>query len=444
MIRAPDTKYATLGDDRIAYQVFGEGPLDLLWVPGTADCVDLRWDWPPYAQFLDWLGTMARVIAFDRRGTGASDPPSGNSLPNWEQWAEDARGVLDAVGSERAVVCGNADAGPAAILFAASHPTRARGLVLINTQACYEATSDEPAGRYEENVDPVSQIVREAWGTDGLTQYLFPDSVKQDPLLGPWFAKNQRLYMSPSTLKSRFGQRLDVRGALGLVRIPTLVLHREGFDITPADHGRYLAEHIKDARLAVVPGRDGWIFTEPATEPLGELADFLRGLTRVVEPDRALAAILFTDIVGSTQRVAKIGDQAWRDLLATHDALARTLVDQQGGRVVKMTGDGMLATFDGPGRAIRCAQLFTEALRPVGLEIRAGLHTGEVEVMGEDIAGIGVHIAARVLDAASPGEVWASAAVPMLVAGSGFEFVDHGEHELKGVPGPWRLYAVVG
>lgn len=442
MIRIPDTRYATLGDDRIAYQAFGEGPLDLLWVPGTADCVDLRWDWPPYAQFLEWLGTMARVIAFDRRGTGASDPSSGDSLPAWEQWAEDARAVLDAVGSDRAVVCGNVDAGGAAILFAASHPACGRGLVLVNTQACYEATPEDPEGRYEENADPVQQVVRDAWGTESLAQFLFPDSVKHDRLLGPWFAKNQRLYMSPNELKSHLGQQLDVRSALGLVRIPTLVLHREGFDITPADHGRYLAEHIKDARLAVVPGRDGWIFTEPARESLGELANFLRGLTKVVEPDRALAAILFTDIVGSTRRVVEIGDQAWRNLLATHDALARTLVDQHGGRVVKMTGDGMLATFDGPGRAIRCALSFTEALRPVGLEIRAGLHTGEVEVVGEDIAGIGVHIAARILDTSPPGKLIVSAAVPMLVAGAGFEFDELGDYELKGVPGIWKLFTV--
>lgn len=438
----PESWYAILGEDRIAYQVFGEGEVDFLWVPASGDCIELRWDWPPYAQFLDWLGARARVIAFDRRGTGASDAPSGASLPFWEQWADDARAVLDAVGSERAVICGIADSGPAAILFAGSHPSRTRGLVLINTQAGSLATADHTVGRSEEELAIWTQFVIDAWGTQSLAQYLFPDVIEHDPLVSPWFAKNQRMYMTPTAARRVFTQMVDVREALTLVRIPTLVLHREGFQAVPVENGRYLAEHIAGARLAILPGRDGFVFTEPADEALGQIEDFLGGLTAVAIPDRALAAILFTDIVGSTEQASAIGDHAWRNLLATHDALARTLVDQHKGRVVKMTGDGMLATFDGPGRAIRCALSLSDALRSVGLEIRAGLHTGEVEVMGEDIAGIGVHIASRVLGASSPGEVLVSPAVPMLVAGAGFEFEDRGEHELKGVPGTWKLFAV--
>jgi len=438
----PETQYAALGEDRIAYQVFGHGELDLLWVPGSADCIELRWDWPPYAQFLDWLGARARVIAFDRRGTGASDAPSGDNIPLWEQWADDARAVLDAVGSERAVICGVADSGPAAILFAGSHPSRTRGLILINSHAGRFATPENPAGVPEGELARMQQFVLDNWGTQSLAQFVSPDLVKHDAILGPWFAKNQRMYMTPSAASRVIPQSVDVRDALALVRIPTLVLHREGFQPVPVDNGRYLAEHIAGARLAIVPGKDGWIFTEPAGEALRHIDEFLGGHTAVLVPDRALAAILFTDIVGSTERASAIGDRAWRDLLATHDALARTLVDQHKGRVVKMTGDGMLATFDGPGRAIRCALSLGDALRSVGLEIRAGLHTGEVEVIGEDIAGIGVHIAARVLGASPPGELLVSPAVPMLVAGAGFEFEGRGEHELKGVPGTWKLFAV--
>lgn len=230
--------------------------------------------------------------------------------------------------------------------------------------------------------------------------------------------------------------------ALALVRVPTLVLHREGFQAVSVENGRYLAERIAGAHLVVLPGRDGFIFTEPADEALTQIDEFLRGLNAVDAPDRALAAILFTDIVGSTEHASALGDLAWRNLLVTHDALARTLVDQHNGRVVKMTGDGMLATFGGPGRAIRCAESMRDALRTVGLEIRAGLHTGEVEVIGDDIAGIGVHIASRILDASQPGTLLVSPAVPMLVAGAGFEFEERGEYELKGVPGMWKLFVV--
>jgi class 3 adenylate cyclase len=231
-----------------------------------------------------------------------------------------------------------------------------------------------------------------------------------------------------------------VREALPLVAVPTLVLHVEGFEPIPVDHGRYLAEHIAGARLVVLPGSDTFYF-EYSDEALDNISEFLGGLTNVAEPERALAALLYTDIVGSTATASALGDREWRRLIETHDAVAHTVVEQHKGRVVKMTGDGMLATLDGPGRAIRCALALGESLRPLGIEIRAGLHTGEVEVRETDLAGIGVHIAARVMDLASPGELLVSAAVPMLVAGSGIEFEDRGEYELKGVPGTWRLYA---
>ena len=289
----------------------------------------------------------------------------------------------------------------------------------------------------------MQQFLADTWGTPSFTEFVNPDLVKQDPLFSRWWTMNQRLCMPPSVAAQRMGALdLDVRQALGLVRVPTLVLHREAWTVTPVENGRYLADHIAGARLAIVPGSDGWIFGEPASDALREIETFVGMTPAGIEPDRALAAILFTDIVGSTERASAIGDRAWRNLIATHDALARTLVEQHKGTIVKMTGDGMLATFGGPGRAIRCAVSLGEALRSVGLEIRAGLHIGEVEVMGDDIAGIGVHIAARVLEASPPGEILVSPAVPMLVAGAGFQFDDRGEHILKGVQGSWRLFAV--
>jgi len=298
MTAIPDTEYATLGEDRIAYQVYGGGELDLLWVPASADCIELRWDWPPYAKFLDWLGARARVIAFDRRGTGASDPPSGESLPLWEQWADDARAVLDAVESKRAVVCGVADSGSAAILFAGTHPSRTQGLILINSNYGMLATPQHPAGISEEELALVQQFVIGAWGTQALAEYTSPDLVKRDPLFGPWFAKNQRMYMTPSAASRAIPQTWDLHDALALVRVPTLVLHREGFPAVSVENGRYIAEHIAGARLVILPGRDGQIFAEPADEALRQIDIFLRHLTAVVVPDRALATILFTDIVG--------------------------------------------------------------------------------------------------------------------------------------------------
>ena len=432
MTDVPETQYAVCGDDHIAYQVFGKGDVDLLWVPASGDCIDLRWDWPPYARFLDWLGTRARVISFDRRGTGASDAPSDDRLPLWERGADDFRAVLDAVGSTQAVICAVADSGAAAVLYTASNTSRVRGLILVNGQALANNQASH------------EQFLRDAWGTSILTDSLFPDLAKRDPLFRSWWTKNVRMYMPPNAAAKFVGQGLDVRESLQLVRVPTLVLHHESFDAVPVESGRYLAEHIAGARFVLLPGGDAFIFTERTVGLAMEEIDlFLSGLSAVGNHDRALAAVLFTDIVGSTAKAAAIGDQHWRHLLETHDAVARTVVEQHRGRVIKMTGDGMLATFDGPGRAIRSALSLIESLGPLGIEIRAGLHTGEVELRDTDIAGIGVHIAARVMDTAAPGELVVSPAVPMLVAGSGIEFEDRGDHELKGVPGTWRLFTVV-
>ena len=436
----PETRFASLGEDRIAYQVFGEGDIDLLYTSAAGDPIDLRWEWPAYASFLRRLGTQARVIMFDRRGSGSSDRASGQPLSSWEWWADDARAVLDAVGSERAVLFGAADGGPVAILFAASHPARTRGLILAATAASF-SVADFPEMPWDERV--MGDFIAQAWGTPALAEFTMPDAAR-DPAFVRWFGRACRLSYSPSDAATvlEWETRIDVRDSLASVRVPTLVLHREGYLATPLEHGRYLADHISGARLAVLPGRDGDVYTEPAAEGLHHIEEFLRGLHGVTASDRALAAILFTDFVGSTNHLSALGDSAWRNLLDSHDVIARTAVEQHGGHLVRTTGDGILATFDGPGRAIRCARALADALQPLGLDIRAGLHTGEVEHRGTGIDGIAVHIAARVVEAAAAGEVLVSAAVPMLVAGSGFDFEDRGEHELKGVPGTWQLFAV--
>ena len=341
------------------------------------------------------------------------------------------------------MICGGADSGPATILFAGSHPSRTRGLVLMNTAARFMAAPDYPAGLPEESLALMTRFVQDNWGSENMAQLATPDQLGNPDFLR-WFAKGARLYMSPSEASRvmYYQQSLDVREILPLIQAPTLVMHREGVQFIPLEQGRYLAENIAGAKLVILPGNGAFMFTDDAAKP--HLDEFLASLVSVVEPDRALATILFTDIVSSTERLSALGDREWRNLLDTHDALCRTLVGQHRGRVVKTTGDGVLATFDGPGRAIRCAIALRDALRPLGIEIRAGLHTGEVEVMQADIAGIGVHIAARVLEAAGPGELLVSPPVPMLVAGAGFEFGDRGEHELKGVPGSWRLYTITG
>jgi class 3 adenylate cyclase/alpha-beta hydrolase superfamily lysophospholipase len=445
----PETRFAWLAEDRVAFQVFGDGEIDLLYVSASGDPVDLRWNWPPYAHFLRRLGTFARVITFDPRGMGSSDRPSRETLPSWEQWVDDARAVLDTAESERAVLFGLANHGPIATLFAASHPTRTRGLILANTAASGAADVSEPteaAVRWDPRLrdrTATQEFITQAWGTSALVDYADPDAAR-DRAFVRWSLRSIQLGYSPRDASEIYGweTQMDVRSTLPAVRVPTLVLHRGDCQAITLDNGRYLAAHIPGAQLVVLPGRDINLFTEPVEPGLQHVEMFLRGLHGPSESDRALAAILFTDFVRSTERLSALGDHAWRNLLDSHDVIARTVVEQHSGRLIKTTGDGVLATFDGAGRAIRCAIALRDALRPLGLEIRAGLHTGEVEVRGTDIAGIAVHIATRVLEAAGPGELLVSAAVPMLVAGAGFEFDDRGNHELKGIDGAWQLLAV--
>jgi class 3 adenylate cyclase len=439
----PKTRFASLGEDQIAYQVLGEGPVDLVLCPVSGDCIDVVWDWPPYAEFLRRLASVSRLVMFDRRGRGASDPVSGETLPGWELWAEEVRAVLDTVGSERAVVLGLSDSGPTAILFAAIHPDRTQGLILANTAARFWRDDDYRLGPSQAEATAAVEAFAQRWGSEDLAVLAEPDAAR-DPAYAGWIARGMRLAMSRKAASDylQWLHDADVRDVIPSLRVPTLVLHRENSQWLTAEQGRDLAERIPDAQFALVPGAGGLLFSEPNAEILEHIEQFLTGLRAPIEADRALAAILFTDVVGSTERAAEVGDREWRSLIESHDVVVRTIVNQHQGRLIRTTGDGMLATFDGPGRAIGCAVALRDALRPLGLEIRAGLHTGEIELTGAEIAGIGVHIAARVLDHASPGQLLTSAAVPMLVAGSGIKFEERGEHELKGVPGTWNLYAV--
>jgi class 3 adenylate cyclase/pimeloyl-ACP methyl ester carboxylesterase len=438
----PPTKFAKLGDDRIAYQVVGDGPLDLLWAPGVGDALDARWDYAPCASFLWRLASFSRLIMLDRRGMGASDPLPLEALPSWEEFADDALAVLDAVGSERTVLLGNNDAGPTAILFAATRPERTRSLILFQPIAAGQPGAPIMT---EGEQEALLGFLSENWGTEEGAAAGVPD-LADDPVLVRFQAKNMRMSCSPRQAAAylRQSMSMDLSHVLSSVRVPTLLLHRQEPPFIPIDHSRYLAARIPGAEVVVVPGKGLNMYTKPYAQILDQIEAFVTGTSPTSDSDRALATILFTDIVSSTDKAASLGDRRWRGLLESHDAIANSIVEQHGGRLVKLTGDGMLATFDGPGRAIRCASAFREALAPLGISIRAGLHTGEVELRGDDIGGIAVHLAARVLEQAGPGELLTSSAVPLLVAGSGLEFEDRGEQDLKGVPGTWKLYAVEG
>jgi class 3 adenylate cyclase len=438
----PETKYARLGGDRIAYQVVGDGPPDLVLTLNSFGHVDIGWEEPGYALFLRTLASFSRVILFDRRGTGASDPLPLGSLPPWESYGVDLAAVLDEVGSEQAAIMAQLDASPMAIFFAGTRPERTSGLILANASAKYTAADDYPIGVPPDVAEALVAQLDQLWGTEAMV--LQVPSRADDERFRRWIAKAQRTVGSPRVVQAymRAMFEVDARPILPLIHAPTLVLHRSNVQFIPVQHGRYLAEHIPGAKLIELPGVEGPLVWEMPELTLDRVQEFLTGVGRVAEPTRVLSTVLFTDIVGSTERAAALGDRRWREVLNVHDELARRLVEEFGGRLVKTTGDGILATFDGPGRAIRCAAALRDELAGVGVRIRAGLHTGEVELRDEDVGGIAVHIAARVMAAAAPGETLTSRTVQDLVVGSDIVLVDRGAHPLKGIAGPWQLYAV--
>ena len=434
------TQYAKSGDLHIAYQVTGTGPLDLVFVPGFVSHLEYQWEHPESARFFERLSSFSRLIRFDKRGTGLSDRVGG--IPTLEQRMDDVRAVMDAVGSERAALFGVSEGGPMSLLFAATYPERTSALVLYGSYARRAWAPDHPFGRTDEEMGRIIETMEREWGGPVGVEIWVP-SMAGDERFRQWWANYLRLAGSPGTAVSvmRMNMEIDVRHVLPAVRVPTLVIHRTGDRLTRVEQGRYLAERIPAARLAELPGDDHVPFFN-SDQIIDEVEEFLTGTRHATEADRVLATVLFTDIVGSTERAAALGDRKWRDLLDGYYALARRELARFRGREIDTAGDGFFAAFDGPARAIRCAAALTAGVRSLGIEIRAGLHTGECEVIGQKVGGIVVHIGARVAGLAKPGEVLVSSTVKDLVAGSGISFEDRGTQTLKGVPGEWRLFAV--
>jgi class 3 adenylate cyclase len=431
-----------VGGAEVAYQVVGHGPPDVVYVAGFGH-VDVRWDDPVWGAFLERLASFSRLILFDRRGTGASAAIPDTAMPTWEEWADDVRAVLDAGGSERTVVFAENDGGPTGLLFTAMQPERVSALILANATARRLRTDDYPIGIAPEELDDRVKMWTAGWGTPDMVPRVFP-SRANEPEFAQWLAKFLRACVTPKNAAAQLRyifESLDAREALPLIQAPTLVLHSKSNLAYSIEEGRYLADHIDGAKFVELPGGDVAVFTSPTA--VGEITEFLTGERPEVEVDRILTTLLFTDIVGSTERAASVGDQAWRSLLDAHDRTVRDHLRRFRGREINTTGDGFVASFDGPARAIRCALAMAEATRALELDLHLGLHTGECEVRGDDLGGIAVNIAARVSSLAGPGEVLVSSTVKDLVAGSRIDFVDRGEHQLKGVPGSWKLFRAV-
>jgi pimeloyl-ACP methyl ester carboxylesterase len=441
-VNVPETKYARTRDGAsIAYQVSGEGPVDLVYAAGIWANVDLMWELPAWAHFLERLTDCARLIAFDMRGVGVSD--RGPEPPSIEHQRDDIASVMDAVGIPDAIVFGCARAAAMAMLFAATHPSRTKALVLYAPVAKTVATADFPHGKTPEEQDAfVRRFVREV-GT-GRNLELQAPSVASDERFVAWWARFERSVASPSAYEelARIFTDVDVREALPAIHVPTLVIHREGDPIVPTRQARYVADRIEGARLVELPGDDHIPFIGDADAVADEIEEFVTGVRPSPTVDRVLATVLFTDIVGSTERQAALGDRGWKSLVEQHHATVRRALQRFGGLEQDTAGDGFYIRFDGPGRAIRCAREIVSAVRPLGIEVRAGLHAGECELVEDKCSGLSVSIGARVMAHAGPSEILVSQTVKDLTAGSGLAFEDVGERDLKGVPDRWRLYRV--
>jgi class 3 adenylate cyclase len=442
-MEAPETRYAESGGLHLAYQVLGEGPPDLVYVAEFWNSIEAQWEEPGFERFLRRLASFSRLICFDQRGSGMSDPVALSELPTLEEWMDDVRAVMDAVGSRKAVLLGSGGGGLMSMLFAATYPERTEALNLINSFARLTRGPDYSIGTSPEYEDRIVWEMRTGWGRGILLETAAP-TLAGDAGFRRWWARYQRLGASPGTVLTmrRMLQQFDVRHVLGSIRVPTLILHRAGNRLVDVALGRFLAEQIPGARYVEVQGVDYFPFVGDADAILDEVEEFITGERASAQRDRVLATVLFTDIVGSTQRAAELGDRRWRDLLQRHHTSIRRELQRHRGEEVDTAGDGFLATFDGPARAVRCAQSIGDAERSLDLEVRCGLHTGEVERTAGKVGGLAVHIAARVMAAAGPGEVLVSSTVKDLVAGSGLSFQDRGVHVLKGVPGKWRLFVV--
>lgn len=435
----PRTQYAKSGDVHIAYQVFGEGAVDLVFVPGFVSHIENYWDEPNFARWLRRLGSFSRVIMFDKRGTGLSDQVS--ELPGMDQRMDDVRAVMDAVGIKRAAIFGISEGGSLATLFAATHPERSQALIIYGGFAQFSSWIPT-----QEAMESLFQYIDKSWGS-GESWLNFAPTKEGDLAFQQWWGKFERLGASPGAVKTlmRMNSQIDITEILPSVNVPTLVIHRKDDLLVRVEAGRLLAERIPGAKYVELSGADHLPFVgENSDRILDEMEHFLTGETSTPSVERVLATVVFTDIVGSTARAQTLGDRTWGDLLDLHDKAVRKELSRFRGNEIKWTGDGFLAAFDRPARAIQCALAIVNTVRALGLEVRAGIHTGEVDFVKNDIRGIAVHIASRVADLANGGDVVVSRTVKDLVAGSGIAFQDYGTHELKGVPDQWMLFRASG
>jgi class 3 adenylate cyclase len=435
----PETRYARSGDLRIAYQTVGSGPLDLVFVFGFVSNLEFVWEDPAMARFFSRLAGFSRLILFDKRGTGLSDRVAG--IANLEERMDDVRAVMDAAGSDRAALLGFSEGGPMSLMFAATYPERVHALALYGSYARHPTLSAE-------NIEQHAELIHKLWGTGEYSVRFFAPSTRSNERAVQNFARRERLSASPSAAVSilRMNSEIDARHILPAIRVPSLVLHRVADVRITADAGKYLAANIPNAKYVELPGSDHLLYQDRdiADRVVEEVEEFFTGSHTDPEADRVLATVLFTDIVDSTKRAAELGDREWRTLLDQHDQTVRQQFARFRGNEVKNLGDGFMVTFDGPARAVRCAAAISDSVRPLGIAVRSGLHTGEIELKRDDVAGIAVHIAARVAAEAKAGEIVVSSTVRDLVAGSGLRFQDRGTHALKGLPEEVHLYSVEG
>jgi class 3 adenylate cyclase len=443
----PPTHYTKVSGSSVAYQVIGDGPIDVIWVTSWFSHIDGRWQEPRWHRFWSQMSTWCRLILYDRRGSGASDAFPEGAHPTWEDWAEDIAAVMDAVGSERAAIVASSDAGPSGALFAATLPGRVTSLVLVNSSARFLRGPDYPYGVTKDFAESFIAAAEHSWGNEALVEMVVPSMAHDRDYLEFW-ARYQRMVASPMTAGRQMRMQIlnaDIREILPSIKVPTLVLHRKGITmpIHTIEHGRYLAAHIPGARLVELEGDDVVLPLGDQDGVVAEIQEFVTGIRPIPATDRILATVMFTDIVESTRRLSDVGDSDWRRLLDTHEALVRRQIEGFGGRMIRTTGDGVLATFNGPARAIRCAESIGRALEALGLKIRVGVHTGEVELLLDDVAGIAVHTAARIMGEAGADEILVSSLVRDLAAGSGIDFIDRGVRSLRGLKGDWQLLAAV-